>query len=85
MCGLALFPLLMFLIPVFSKCFISFFPCTYRISPHKGGDDQRPKSLKSNVFKVGRPPVEQSFNLQWLDSLRWHDGTQVQSDISQVA
>lgn len=45
--------------------------------------DQTP--LNQNVLKVERPLAEQSFDLQWLDPLRWCDGVQVQSDISQVA
>ena len=43
--------------------------------------DQSP--LNQNVLKAGRPLAEQSFDLQWFDSVRWGDGVQVQSDISQ--
>lgn len=60
-------------------CFILSLLTGYHLIKYEMITDKSP--LNQNVLKAERPLAEQSFDLQWLDSLRWGDGVQVQSDL----
>lgn len=62
-----------FLITFSSDCFVSFFPCTHRISSYKIWDDHRQKSFKSKCIEswetTGRAKLW--FTVTWFTEMGW--------------